>query len=158
MSQTWDRQRISTLLLQAGRIAREHYERPRRTLKDDGSIVTQADTAIERFLTCELTGDGALLLGEESEMEQGEDFAERILDHPLYIVDPIDGTAPYAHHVPVWGISVGFARSGILEEGAVYLPCTSELFITDGPAVYLVHLPPTASSAVQHSHRPRDRS
>jgi len=47
-------------------------------------------------------------------------------------VDPIDGTAPYAHHIPTWGISIGMMRRGVLEEGAVYLPITGELFLSEG--------------------------
>lgn len=46
------------------------------------------------------------------------------------MVDPIDGTAPYAAGVPLWGISLGYMRGGMLTEGAICLPARDEAFLT----------------------------
>ena len=136
----WDRQQIIELAIEAGAIARRHYEQPESDVKSDGTIVTRADCEIERFLTqhLESTGDDVYLLGEESADAKGDDYYRAGLQHSLYIVDPIDGTAPYAHRVPTWGVSIGFARGGRLLEGAIYLPISGELFVTEGGSVYLV--------------------
>ncbi len=145
----WQPQRVVELLLAAGGIALEHYERPRRDLKRDGSLVTQADTAIEQFLTRELEAPArdCYLLGEETAEAQDAAYFRRALAGTMYVVDPIDGTAPYAHHVPVWGVSLGCAQAGVLTDGAVYLPVTGELFITTPAGVELWRFPAGARAA-----------
>jgi len=134
----WDRHHIAELLLQAAEIALRHYARPERRVKSDGSIVTVADEEIEAFLTDALADPcaGRYLVGEETVAELSEADVQAALRHQAYIVDPIDGTAPYAYHLPLWGISIGYAASGRLQEGAVYLPVTGELFCTDAEGAW----------------------
>jgi myo-inositol-1(or 4)-monophosphatase len=134
----WQLDIIRELLAEAGDIALRHYAKPGAELKPDHSLVTRADTEIEHFLKTRLAalGEDVLVLGEESGLSDiGAD-----LKRPLFIVDPIDGTAPYAHHIPTWGISLGYAEDGVLCEGAVYLPVVDELYISDGAAVYFCEL------------------
>lgn len=135
---SWQFETIRDLLAEAGDIALRHYAQPGAELKPDHSLVTLADKEIEAFLKERLSalGDDVLVLGEETGLSDiGAD-----LKRPLFIVDPIDGTAPYAHHIPTWGISLGFAENGVLTEGAVYLPVVDELYISDGDVVYLCEL------------------
>lgn len=135
---SWDRHQIVNLLLAAGRIAMRHYDTPRREVKDDGSLVTQADHEIEAFFAQHFSDSeqGVYLVGEETVAEHDEAYLREALAQTMYVVDPIDGTACYAHHVPIWGISIGFAQGGVLTEGAIYLPVLGELFISDGDQVY----------------------
>jgi myo-inositol-1(or 4)-monophosphatase len=134
----WQIDSIINLLTEAGEIALRHYAQPGAELKPDHSLVTLADTEIETFLKEKLSalGDNVLVLGEET----GLSGLDADLGRPLFIVDPIDGTAPYAHHLPNWGISIGYAENGVLVEGAVYLPVVDELYISEGDAVYLCEL------------------
>ena len=62
-----------------------------------------------------------------------------------WVVDPIDGTAPYANHLPTWGISIGLMKNGAFTDGAVFLPRTAELYITSGDDV--LHQEATADPA-----------
>jgi myo-inositol-1(or 4)-monophosphatase len=134
----WDRDAVAELLVDCARIALDHYERPRRELKPDRSLVTDADRAVEQRMADSLDdpADGSWMIGEETIARRDEDYVAAAFEGTAWVVDPIDGTAPYAHHVPTWGISIGFMRSGVLEEGAIILPTTGELFVSDGPAVY----------------------
>lgn len=132
----WDLPRIRDLMLAAGKMALHYFDRPTTRLKADNSLVTEADNAIEEFFRGELTGDGAMLLGEESSEGWTQDEVDRALSGSTWIVDPIDGTAPYANQLPTWGISLGLMQSGVLTNGALFLPRTGELFITDDTAVY----------------------
>jgi fructose-1,6-bisphosphatase/inositol monophosphatase family enzyme len=128
----WDVGAIVELLVESGRIAVEHYERPRVSIKEDSTVVTEADHAIERLLASELERpeNQVYFVGEETVAAKEEGYLEVALRGTAWIVDPIDGTAPYSHHIPTWGVSIGLARRGRLVEGAVHLPTTGELFLS----------------------------
>ncbi len=134
----WSRPAVAALLAECGRIALAHYERPRVSVKDDRSVVTEADRQIEGLLAAELDhpSQGSWLIGEETVASKDESYLQAALAARAWVVDPIDGTAPYSHHIPTWGISVGLARSGRLEQGAILLPATDELFVSEGDRVY----------------------
>lgn len=134
---TWNRQEIFDLLLEAGEIALRVREDPRPEKKADLSIVTRADRDIEALLTSRLEAPerGIRIIGEETVGERGEDYIASALAEDCFVIDPIDGTSPYAHGLPNWGVSIGFMRRGRLEEGAVYLPQFGEVVATEGSAV-----------------------
>lgn len=48
-----------------------------------------------------------------------------------WIVDPIDGTINFAHHIPICCISIGLEHNGIMVLGAVYNPFLNEMFIAE---------------------------
>lgn len=48
-----------------------------------------------------------------------------------WIVDPIDGTINFAHHIPICAISIGLEHNGTMILGAVYNPFMNELFIAE---------------------------
>jgi myo-inositol-1(or 4)-monophosphatase len=139
MAYHWTRATVAPLMLEAGRMALAHYEQPTTQLKADGSVVTEADRAIEAMFIARLEapGVGRYLLGEETVASREAAYFAAGLERTLFIVDPIDGTAPYAHHIPFWGVSLGMAEAGRLTQGAVYLPLTRELFMSEGDTVYL---------------------
>lgn len=128
----WDCEVIRDLLLQAAKIALLYYESPEIVLKADNTVVTQADQEIETCVSQRLTqlDPTARVLGEESAEACTSAALAALKQGRLYIIDPIDGTAPYAHHLPTWGISLGRAEDGELRDGAIYLPVTDELYMT----------------------------
>ncbi len=131
----WDVSQIRTLLLEAGRIALSYFESTTSEHKSDYSLVTPADRAVEEYLRAQLEKDGAILIGEESADGWTQTAIDEALAGTTWIVDPIDGTAPYANHLPTWGISLGLMERGTLTEGALFLPRTGEMFITSGDDV-----------------------
>lgn len=133
----WDVEKVVFLLVESGREALRHYDSPSVSLKEDRSIVTQADKAVEALLAREFDrpSEGARMIGEETSASMDEAYIEGALSETAWIVDPIDGTAPYSHHVPTWGISIGFAEGGAIKEGGIFLPVTGEIFVTAGPRV-----------------------
>ncbi|HBC89409.1 MAG TPA: hypothetical protein DCZ94_20915 [Lentisphaeria bacterium] len=133
----WITKEICTLLAECGDIALKHYEKRSWKFKSDRSLITAADSEIENLLKQEFDrpDESAYLIGEETVGTKSEKYIASAMKETSWIVDPIDGTAPYAHHVPTWGISIGFMRGGVLREGAVFLPATCELFITEGEKV-----------------------
>jgi len=135
----WDRNTITKLLEEAGAIAERVKKDLRFELKADRSIVTPADREIEAMFSRELERPdrGTYLIGEETVETKGEAYIQSALAAEAFVVDPIDGTAPFAHRLPNWGISIGRMEKGVLVDGAVYLPeCGGgEIVLSDGPAV-----------------------
>jgi fructose-1,6-bisphosphatase/inositol monophosphatase family enzyme len=135
----WNTSEVVDLLLCCGRIAAEAQEQATWTLKQDGSLVTAVDREVEHTLAERLDRPeaGSFLIGEETVGSRDEAYIQAALANTAWIVDPVDGTAPFAHGFGHWGVSIGFARAGVIEQGAVFLPASGELFITQGDGVCL---------------------
>jgi myo-inositol-1(or 4)-monophosphatase len=136
-STAWDRRRITEILLEAGRMAVDLRSRLTPELKADSSLVTQADREIEALFAGEFDRpeERVYLIGEETVAQKGEDYLASALSGTTYVVDPIDGTSPYAHLLPTWGISVGRMERGLLTDGAVLLPDFRLMAVSEGAAV-----------------------
>jgi len=111
---------------QAGRVVREQWDGPREiAFKGRIDLVTQTDLAVERLLGQRLPAllPGSTLLGEES-------HTSLVPGDLTWIVDPVDGTAPFAHGLSYWGTSIGLAQAGHIVHGALILPVQGEVFVT----------------------------
>jgi myo-inositol-1(or 4)-monophosphatase len=122
---------ICDLAREAGKIALGYFRHTTVTMKADHTPVTEADKAIERFLTTDLQEKYPEfgILGEEG-ADLDEDAAYR------WVLDPIDGTNAFAAGLPVWGISIGLIRGSEPLAGVIYLPAVNDCFAVDldGPA------------------------
>lgn len=101
--------------------------------KPDGSLVTNADVAVEKSLREYLSGivPGAGFWGEE--LGRDEDRPDG-----LWLIDPIDGTTNFAHRSPLWGISVALCVGNRIIGGAVALPDLREVYsASNGGGAYL---------------------
>jgi len=116
---------VADLALLGGRLALERFHRAQVSLKDDGTIVTDADVAIQEALGREIArlfpADG--LVGEEGPI--GE---PRRQVRYAWILDPIDGTNNFARGMPGFAVSVGVLRDRMPFAGAVYDPLARWLF------------------------------
>lgn len=97
--------------------------------KQDGSVVTEADIAMQARLRTEFAEywPDFPLLGEE--MEEAEQ--RRLLhgDAPgLWCVDPLDGTSNFATGIPFFAVSVALLENGLPTLGVVYDPTRRECF------------------------------
>ncbi len=92
--------------------------------KSDGTVVTNIDRAIERFLRerIESKFPDHAILGEE------EGGAAVLTDAPLWAIDPVDGTTNLANGLPHWGVSVGLVENGVPVVGVVAFPLLGETF------------------------------
>ncbi len=136
----WNIAEIKQLLRECGKLSMQHYVDPSIKLKADHSVVTPADTGIENLLARRFDHPeaGVYLIGEETLDSRSEDYIQRALKGVCWIIDPIDGTAPFVTGIPAWGISVALAKDGRIIEGAIYLPPQDELFYTSGANAYRV--------------------
>ena len=59
--------------------------------------------------------------------EENDRHDDLMAEH-LFIIDPIDGTMNFVHHLNHSAISVAYTCRGVLEAGAVYNPYVDEMF------------------------------
>ena len=91
-----------------------------RNFKQDGSIITEADHAVDRMLsdTIRRTYPDAVLISEESRTGSAAEGP-----HLTFIIDPIDGTDAYSQGLPGWCVGVGILDETLAPVGAViYAP------------------------------------
>ena len=115
---------IISLARDAGTLLHERFDGPRTIEhKSPKDLVTDADRASEALIVAAVREHfpGAAILGEEGGVYAGTS-GER------FIVDPLDGTSNYAHHYPMYCVSIGYERNGELLAGAIYAPALGELF------------------------------
>lgn len=135
---SWSVTELLELLLECGRIGLHYFEMGEWWLKHDQTLATKADLEIEALVArhCDRPEAGSWMLGEETAQELGEDYIHALLAKRAWLVDPVDGTAPYAHRLAYWGTSIGLMQEGQLTEGAIILPAQGELFISNGTEVF----------------------
>jgi myo-inositol-1(or 4)-monophosphatase len=125
---------LENLARNSGEILRAGYNKEHQVgYKGAIDLVTEVDHQSEAYLLGEVRRDFAdhRIFSEESGVIHGDD------EHVWYI-DPLDGTVNYAHHVPIFCVSIGYAYQGRLTLGAVYDPLREELFLAErGKGAYL---------------------
>ena len=116
---------VADLALLGGRLALERFHHAHISIKHDGSLVTDADLAIQEALGREIARlfpmDG--LLGEE-----GPIGGPRRTARYAWILDPIDGANNFGRGLPGFAVSVGVLRDRMPFAGAVYDPVARWLF------------------------------
>ena len=130
----------------AGKFLRTGYQR-KHQVKYKGAIdlVTEVDHQSEAYLIGEIQKrfPDHHILAEES----GETTGDK--DHIWYI-DPLDGTVNYAHHIPIFCVSIAYASRGTVMLGAVYDPLRDEMFTAErGKGAFLNNRPIQASTATE---------
>ncbi|BCN92813.1 phosphatase [Thiomicrorhabdus immobilis] len=96
--------------------------------KDDGSLLTEADTEMQKQTQQFLAQNWPqyAFLGEESSSEEQEAAMNR--DTGCWILDPVDGTSNFAIGIPVYSVSLALMIQGKLVAGLVYDPSRDEMF------------------------------
>lgn len=108
----------------AGALTRKWFDRGVTDFhtKDDGSPVTEADKAAERYLREQISlafpTDG--VIGEEEEQREGTSGRS-------WIIDPIDGTKSFTHGVPLYGTLLAVSDEHGPSIGVVVMPALDEV-------------------------------
>ncbi len=115
------------------RAAREEllprFERVGHEVKADGSILTEADLAMDRRLHDELTALWPDIGFLSEEMETADQEHMLGTSDQLWCLDPLDGTSNFAAGVPYFGVSLALIRAGEPDIGLIYDPVRDESFI-----------------------------
>jgi myo-inositol-1(or 4)-monophosphatase len=108
----------------AGRILTEYFGSAFQVTKKGAiDLVTDADVAAEQTIVAtigERFPDHAVLAEEGG--ASGENRQDR------WIIDPLDGTTNFAHGLPIFAVSIAYARNDEIAMGVVFHPTSGELF------------------------------
>jgi myo-inositol-1(or 4)-monophosphatase len=110
----------------AGALARRLFSNPAALavkLKGKQDFITVADGEVERMIVERLAKrfPGDAFLGEEGGAKGSGDA--------LWVIDPIDGTANFAHGIPHFCVSIALLAGGELVLGAIAAPIYGELYL-----------------------------
>lgn len=96
--------------------------------KQDGSLLTEADTQMQKHTKAFLTHQWPqfAFLGEES--SKAEQTAAMQSAQGCWILDPVDGTSNFASGIPVYAVSLALVIQGEVVVGLVYDPDRDEMF------------------------------
>jgi myo-inositol-1(or 4)-monophosphatase len=138
----------------AGQVLYEKFNLTREVrAKGRRDIVTDADFAAERAVRQVLLADSQedRLLSEEDDTATRKALWAQARVSPtlaLWVVDPLDGTTNYAHHLPHFSVSVALYLGGQVELGVVYDPMREELFSAERRRGATLNGEPIAPSSV----------
>src|SRR5262249_55444510 len=99
--------------------------------KARADLVTDADTASQQTIKDYLLGrfPDHLFLGEEESVGKTPEATRPApASPPVWIVDPLDGTANYVHDVPAYCVSIGLWADGKPVVGVIHDPRLNETF------------------------------
>ena len=118
------------LARQAGELlARFHASGELATrLKDDHSLVTQADIESDRLIAAAIhqSFPDDLLLSEELQPDYPTGSAATA--QAIWVIDPLDGTTNFQLGLPFWGVSIARLVGGWPDTAALYFPQLGELY------------------------------
>lgn len=101
--------------------------------KEDGSPVTKVDLAINQLIVSSVNKyfpEHDVLAEEGNSLNNNSDY--------IWLCDPIDGTIPFSHGIPLCTFSLALVYKGNPILGVVYEPFTDRLFFAEkGQGAYL---------------------
>ncbi len=107
----------------------KRFRKVGHTLKDDGSVLTEADLAMQERMHEELAADWPEynFLSEEMTREQ-QQAVLMPSDKSFWCLDPLDGTSNYSVGIPYFASSLALIEKGQVTLGVVYDPVREECF------------------------------
>lgn len=114
------------LALEAGEIMRKHFGfdlQPK--WKSDQTPLTIADTQINSLVIEKIKAafPGDDIFGEENQFITGS--------KRLWVCDPVDGTLPFSHGLPISTFSLALVIDGVPQVGVIYDPFMDRLFYAE---------------------------
>jgi myo-inositol-1(or 4)-monophosphatase len=114
--------------LGAGEILRQGFGTHFKISSKEGkhNLVTEYDYKAEKYIIDMLRQSfpDSRFLAEES-------GATGIEEGLLWIIDPLDGTVNFAHHIPIFSVSIALEKKGEILSGVIYQPLQNELFVAE---------------------------
>ena len=131
---------VLDFLKEAGEVALTCQNSLSASLKQDKSIVTEADIKLSKMFHEKIDGvfgtENHTILDEENLSSKDELFNGK--KEYLWTIDPIDGTTTYFYGFNLWAIAIGLYKNYKPYMGFIYLPSIGELIYTDGTKSYYV--------------------
>jgi myo-inositol-1(or 4)-monophosphatase len=115
----------------AGRILREQLGKAAVREKAPADLVTDADLAAQQAIETILMSrfPSHAFLGEES--TEADRQAAMSSGKPLWVVDPLDGTANFVHRLPSFSVSIALVEDNASSLGVVYDPIAETMYAVE---------------------------
>lgn len=94
--------------------------------KEDNSPVTETDLKVNKMLIEEVRKnypDHSVLAEEESDLLDGSEY--------VWVCDPVDGTMPFSHAMPLFTFSLALVQNGQPILGVIYDPVLDRMFFAE---------------------------
>lgn len=121
-------------------------------------LVTEADTSAEAMIARGILGlfPNAVVLGEETAVDNPDLRARAARAELAFIVDPVDGTWNFAHGLPLFGVILAVTRFGKPIFGMLYDPVTDDWITAseDSPALQSEIAAPAKTLATSRGGKP----
>jgi myo-inositol-1(or 4)-monophosphatase len=115
---------VQQIVVGADQILLQAFGTVSASRKADGTLVTQADNAVDEFITKQIKSafpDHAVLSEERNTTyNPAFDFT--------WVIDPLDGTTNFARGLPIWGVSVALLYLGSPVLGLLSFPSLREIY------------------------------
>lgn len=120
----------------AGKILQDSFGKSHTIKTKEGrhNLVTEADTVCENLIISSIKKvyPDHNFLAEESGASVGSNSEFQ------WVIDPLDGTVNFAHHIPMFAVSIACVKAGAVISGVIYHPLLNELFVAErGKGAYL---------------------
>ncbi len=112
---------------EAGKILLSHYGNLKEIAKkENAGLATIADKEAEKKIIhiIHKKFPDHSILAEESGLHQTSSSVK-------WIIDPLDGTTNFAHHIPLFTVSIGIEQGGTIIGGVIFDPIHKELFTAE---------------------------
>lgn len=112
-----------TLAEEAGQRLVAWFGKAESDVKRDGSVVTEADVDVDRFIQAALQAgfpQHGILSEESALVYQGAEFT--------WVIDPLDGTTNFANGLSHWGVSIALLHQGEPVLGVLDFPLLQQRF------------------------------
>lgn len=115
--------------LEAGALLKEGNKTSFHVETKDGkqNLVTEYDIASQKLIINKIKGR----FPQHRFLAEEEGVSDAPSDQILWIIDPLDGTVNFAHHIPFFAVSIAAARGKEILAAAVYHPHLDELFAAE---------------------------
>jgi len=105
-----------------------YFRQSTANFKSDGSIVTEADLAMQTAMTLALSQSfpDVMMLGEENSDHEQLNVMQS--GHDYWCLDPLDGTNNYHHTLPLFAVSLALISENQIIMAVIYDPLRQEFF------------------------------
>ena len=114
---------IQQIAREAGELLMRHFGNVKIEYKGEVDLVTIADREAEKLIVERIRAkfpDHDIMGEEGTRRDTGSDYK--------WYIDPLDGTTNFAHHYPVFCVSIALERKGERIAGVVFDPTRNEMF------------------------------
>lgn len=124
-----DIDQLAHLLVRAAQAElKPRFRRIGAQIKADGSVLTEADLAMDHSLRETLAREWPEIAFLSEEMPPEAQHEALASGRPLWCLDPLDGTSNFAAGLPLYSVSLALIVDGRPELGVVYDPERDECF------------------------------